>query len=154
MRGLIYDVITGCAIIIGLFVITQVMRANQNFIMNSATTKSDEERLIEVEVSDRTKEKYNVLDAYGTFHTLLKDGNITDDQDRWRVYDYTIIDYWGSSHYLVDDTYTNQNAIIKNIETDLLNFVNTQPNREFVITRENGGMRDEHKVIKYKIKIS
>lgn len=134
MRGLIYDVVTGMAIIAGLFIVTMVMRANQNFIMGQSETKTEDEQAYLAEIADREETYYRVTDVYGTFHTLLKNGNITEDVGKWSVTDYTIITLVGTGTIKWNDYTTDR---IKAIEEKLLSYIidNNEGDRKCKVER-------------------
>lgn len=132
MRGLIYDVVTGMAIIAGLFIVTMVMRANQNFIMGQSETKTEDEQAYLAEIADREETYYRVTDVYGTFHTLLKNGNITEDAGKWAVTDYTIITLVGTGTIKWNDYSTDR---ILDIENKLIDAINAKPNGKCLVSR-------------------
>lgn len=140
MRGLIYDFVTGMAIIIGLFVITYVMRANQNFIMESANDETNDEQVLYEEIDSREETYYRISDVYGTFHTLLKNGNNTPDQTRWSVYDYTSIYVqgigWVADDANIDNPSYKSTTTIGAIETYLKTILADQPNAKFKVERK------------------
>ena len=83
MKSVIFDFVTGAAIIMGLVIITRVMKANQFFIESSAQTETDFEQLYVGTYEDEgvvlKENTYTVADVYGTLTTLTKlDGTLMD----------------------------------------------------------------------------
>lgn len=76
MKSVIFDFITGAAIIMGLVIVAKVMKANQFFIESSAQTETDVEQLYVGtydEDADGLKDNtYTVADVYGTLTTLTR----------------------------------------------------------------------------------
>lgn len=148
MRGLIYDFITGLAIIIGLFVVTYVMKANQRFIMAQADDQTHEEQVYYEEIGSRADSIYTVADVYGTFHQLLKNGSVTTDDTRWQVYDYTIMKFPNCSTTVKYNDYDVTR--LRTIENYLKNLMATQPNAKFNVKREaSGGSSTAHRITTY-----
>ncbi|MCQ2748439.1 MAG: hypothetical protein MJ246_00030 [Clostridia bacterium] len=76
MKSVIFDFITGAAIIMGLVIVMRVMKANQFFIESSSQSETEVEQLYigtyddaGVELKENT---YTVADVYGTLTTLTK----------------------------------------------------------------------------------
>lgn len=74
MKGLIYDLITGMAIIASLYVITNVMKANQNFIAASAVADTKVEQLYMEPDSNLIASEansYTIADVYAIFRNFV-----------------------------------------------------------------------------------
>lgn len=153
MKSIIYDIISGAAIIMALFVITDVMRANQNFIIGQTKAETDEEQVYLDENAPDKDNTFTAADVYGAYHTLLLNGNSTEDSSRWKVYEYTIIKVQIGSNFYTLDYRTATNADIVNLDNVLTNLVNTNPNIQF--TRDKEAVFDtvaNHKITTYTFK--
>ena len=137
MKSLIYDVITGAAIIMALFVVTKVMRANQKFIVTQSGAKTDNEQVYLDSESEAKENTYTAADVYGTFHTILENGNNSDDSSRWMVYDYTkfILKVPGVSYTVAYNDYSQ--AWLQAIENQLLTYLETSPNTQFIRKKDS-----------------
>lgn len=116
MRSVLYDLITGIAIIMGLYVVTNVMKANQSFIFTQSQAETDAEQ---VYISDDMATKansYTAIDMYGTIHTLLRNGNNTTDVSRMSVIDYTIIKFKKSPTETITVSYKDPTKNVTTLE--------------------------------------
>ena len=102
MKSVIFDFVTGAAIIMGLVIITRVMKANQFFIESSAQSETDVEQLYVGTYDDEgvilQESTYTVADVFGTLTTMTKQNGALMDK-----YEIKIIDFGLSRKYNKDE---------------------------------------------------
>lgn len=154
MRGLIYDLITGMAIIASLYIITDVMRANQNFIASSAEAETKVEQLY-VE-SDETliaseASTYTISDVYALFRTFVTTDDKLMQGIELKLSFKQVGAGWGSLDWSINDA-TPPNYIL---ETDkiLKARVNLATNNEtlakleYTVTKTKSGERIRYSIV-------
>lgn len=89
MKSVIFDFVTGAAIIMGLVIVTRVMKANQFFIESSSQSETEVEQLYigtyddeGVELKENT---YTVADVYGTLTTLTRSNGALMDKYEFKL---------------------------------------------------------------------